>query len=61
LAAIGLESMGVQVQREFPEDGEHGYDGSAGNVERDVTAEFGMEKYECLRNVLRFFDDVVKE
>jgi acetyl esterase/lipase len=62
LAAAGLERLGVKVQKEFPEDGEHGFDGRMGNVdvEKETTEEFATEKIECLRRVLRTFDEVVK-
>lgn len=61
-AAEGLEKMGVTVVREFPVDGEHGYDVRAGNVdvEKDQLGVFPEERFEALRRILKFLDNAAK-
>ncbi|KAM0343799.1 hypothetical protein ACHAPU_008228 [Fusarium lateritium] len=56
-----LREAGVEVVKDFPEDGEHGFDVRAGNVDIEKADADSVANVESLRNALRFLDSVVNK
>jgi acetyl esterase/lipase len=55
-----LREAGVDVVKDFPEDGEHGFDVRAGNIDVEKADADGVANVESLRNAIRFLDSAVK-
>ncbi|KAM0246452.1 hypothetical protein ACHAP5_004767 [Fusarium lateritium] len=55
-----LREAGVNVVKDFPDDGEHGFDVRAGNIDVEKKDADGVANVESLRNALRFLDNAVK-
>ncbi|KAF5669335.1 hsp70 [Fusarium circinatum] len=56
-----LREAGVEVEKDFPEDAEHGFDGRIGNVDVEKKEADGIPNVESLRNAVRFLDSSSKK
>ncbi|KAG4293232.1 hypothetical protein FPRO06_12720 [Fusarium proliferatum] len=55
-----LREAGVEVEKDFPEDAEHGFDGRIGNIDVEKAEADEIPNIESLRNAIRFLDSSVK-
>ncbi|KAF5250267.1 hypothetical protein FANTH_4544 [Fusarium anthophilum] len=56
-----LREAGVEVEKDFPEDAEHGFDGRIGNVDVEKAEADGIPNVKSLRNAILFLDSSSKK
>jgi acetyl esterase/lipase len=60
VAVEKLRAAGVSVHSEFPDVGEHGFDGVAGKkLEQETTGELAAPSFQSLRNTLKTLEQIV--